>query len=367
MRPAKIIICTIIVLAALVGADTQLLSWGLFNLFTDTEFSRAGLDKVEAFDPDRDILYLPGLGNKDLFESSRDLSICRNSAVRKHIYLYLTSQREYLIRAIQRSYRYRETIGEILKKNPDLPEELGLLPLLESCFDPHAVSSSSAVGLWQFLENTSQTLGLRNNHWLDERRHVEKSTEAALQHLRNMRKIFHRWDLALAAYNGGAGYVKRTMDKHRMNDFWELRKNGLLRAETSEYVPKFAALMLIYTNQRLFGIIDEIKQPKIQQTEYITLRHPVDLREVAQISGVALQKIRELNPELNSNITPPSIGEYRLRMPSDAKKTIEKSESYLYRRKITGVIEHRVKKGECLSSIARRYKKKHPISYALMA
>ncbi len=358
IKPAKIIYSVVIVTASLLWTDTQLLSWGLFNLFTDTRYSQEGLERVDSFDPDRDILYLPPLKSKDIFESSRDLSICRNKAVRKHIYLYLTSKREYLVRAIERSYRYDDMIQDVMKKNSDIPVELALLPLLESCFDPRAVSSSHAVGLWQFVSNTSKPLGLRSDQWVDERRDIEKSTAAAIRHIRNIRGCFPDWALTLAAYNGGAGYVKRTMEKTGIRDFWKLREGGYLRDETSEYIPKYIALMVIYKNQRLFGVSDEIMVPKKNETELYTLRHPIDLRDVSLVAGVPLQTIRDLNPEIISNLTPPGITNYRLRIPAESRKSLDAKTEALYKNRITGVIEHRVKKGETVTTIARHYKKK---------
>jgi membrane-bound lytic murein transglycosylase D len=354
----KITISGVFIVAVLLCGESRLLSWGLFNYFTDTQYSAEGQGRAESFDPDRDILYLPPLTNKDIFEASRDLSICRNKSVRKYIYIYLTAGREYLVRGIRQSYRYEGIISGVLKRNADLPEELGLLPLLESCFDPRAVSSSRAVGLWQFVDNTAKPLGLQCNRWLDERRHVEKSTEAALRHLRNMRQIFPRWDLALAAYNGGAGYVKRSMDKNRFGDFWKLHDAGLLRDETSEYVPKFIALLVIYKNQRLFGVSEEAARPEKLDTEYFTLRQPVDLREVSRITGVPLQTIRDLNPELNTTITPPASRNYQIRVPSDTVKKLNEKSGELYRNKISTVTEYRVKSGDTISGIARHYKKK---------
>ncbi len=358
IKPARIIWSAVFVAASLLLTETQLLSWGLFNLFTDTRYSQVGLDKVDSFDPDQDILYLPLLKGKDIFEASRDLSICRNKSVRKHIYLYLTSKREYLIRAIERSYRYDDMIQEVMKKNSDIPAEVALLPLLESCFDPRAVSSSRAVGLWQFVGNTAKPLGLRNDQWIDERRDIEKSTAAAVRHLRNIRGYFPDWALTLAAYNGGAGYVKRTMDKTGIRDFWKLHEGGFLRDETSEYIPKYIALMVIYKNQRLFGVSDEISVPKKAETELFTLRHPVDLRDVSRFGGVPLQTIRDLNPEINSNLTPPGKKNYQLRIPAEAKKSLNAKADMLYKNRITGIIEHHVKKGETVTAIARHYKKK---------
>ncbi len=357
----------VIAAAIIAGTDTQLLSWSLFDLFSDTRFTEEGLERVLSFDPERDILYLPAIEGKDIFEASRDMSVYRNRAVRMHVYLYLTSKREYMLKAIRRSYIYEGAIREALKQNKDLPEELGLLPLLESCFNPYAVSSSRAVGLWQFLENTSRPLGLKSNRWVDERRSVEKSTAAALRHLRSMRSIFPRWDLALAAYNGGAGYMKRTMNATGVRDYWQLREKGLLRAETAEYVPKFIALMLIYRNQKLFGVADEIARPEKTAIAHLALERPVDLKDVERLSGVPVRTLMELNPELNSTLTPPTVKEYRLLLPEAALKKIEGREKELYRSPVTGVIEHRVRKGDTISRIARMYKKKLNSSSILTA
>lgn len=353
----RITIITLIIITV-TGSYRELLSWGLFNLFSDPQYSAENMSRVNSFDPDRDILYLPPLAGKDLFQSTRDLSICRKKEVRREIYRYLTIGREYLKRGIEHSYIYESTVREVLKNNPDIPEDIALLPLLESGFNPRAVSRSRAVGLWQFVDNTARPLGLQSNRWLDERRSVEKSTEAAIRHLRTMRKLFPSWELALAAYNGGAGYVKRAMIKTGTADFWALRESGQLRAETADYVPKFIALMLIYRNQRLFGISDEVTVPPVSVTEYFTLAHPADLRDIARLSGVPLDFIRTLNPELNENITPPAAKNYRLRIPAGGGKTLMENSGELYRKKPAGVKEYRVRKGDTISRIARAYKKK---------
>ncbi|MBP7736935.1 MAG: transglycosylase SLT domain-containing protein [Spirochaetes bacterium] len=362
-RLIRIACYAIIVAAILLASETQLLSWGLFNLFTDTTYSSGGLEKVNAFDPDRDILYLPQFKGKDIFEASRDLSVCRNKAVRKHIYLYLTSKREYLIRAIERSYRYEAMIQEVMRKNKDIPEEVALLPLLESCFDPRAVSSSRAVGLWQFVDNTARPLGLRSDRWIDERRDIDKSTAAAVRHLRNIRGSFPDWALTLAAYNGGAGYVKRTMEKTGIRDFWKLREGGHLRDETSEYIPKYIALMVIYKNQRLFGVKDEITVPKKIETESYTLQQPVDLRNLSRVAGIPLQTIRDLNPELNATMTPPGIKNYRLRLPAEAVERLDAKSDTLYNIRTPRVASSRAKKGKNTASTTRQYKNKQRHSH----
>jgi len=109
-----------------------------------------------------------------------------------------------------------------------------------------------------------------------------------------------------------------------------LQEQGRLREETSEYVPRFIALMVIYKNQRLFGIADEVKIPKKNKAGYLIVKQPVNLRTVARVSGASLQHIQDLNPELNHTITPPAIRNYRLRVPSAKKLTLEKQMRKLY-------------------------------------
>ena len=346
------------VLISVFGFNRDLFSWGLFNFFTDTDFSDEGLEKVADFDPDRDILYLPELGNKGFFESIDDLSICRRKDVRKFIYIYLTRGREFTIRGIERRLLYRDIVDSVFGKNPDIPADLACLPLLESGYNPYAVSRSKAVGLWQFVSNTSNPLGLKNNMWVDDRRDLEKSTEAAIRHLRGLYNTFGSWDLALAAYNGGGGHVRRSMNRTNTPDFWNLQKSGALRTETSEYVPRFAALLLIYKNQKLFGISEEIEHPELPETDTIVLRHSVPIKEVARYSDTDINTIRRFNPELRRHITPPDRKSYTLRLPLEGVQKLEENIQDLYKYRRRKLRAYRVKKGDSLSGIARQNNKK---------
>lgn len=294
--------------------NRQVFSQGFFKLFDNTEFSETGLRKVMDFNPENDTLYLPGLENKELFESIKDLSLCRNEEVRKYIYLYLTTGREYIIKSIERSGIYIDIINDIIKKNPDIPSEIALLPLLESGFDPNAVSKSNAVGLWQFLQSTSSHLDIKSNKWVEERRDIVKSTEAAIRHLRYLHNTFKSWDLALAAYNGGDGQIRRAMLKTDSHDIWKLMKSGALTKETSEYVPRYAALVMIYNNQKMFGIYNDIKPPIKEKTEVIKLTSQQNIDQLSKICNIDVNEIRKYNPELNSLQAPPSELDYSLRL-----------------------------------------------------
>jgi membrane-bound lytic murein transglycosylase D len=359
MKLSRVFAITAICAVLVTGFDENLLSWGLFNFFYGTDYSEEGLRKAEEFDPDRDILYLPQIGDREIFESMRDLSIVRKRDVRRYLYIYLTSGREYVKRAITRSYANKDTVDAIFRENPDIPPELALLPLLESGYDPLAVSRSRATGLWQFVGNTSTPLGLKVNSWVDERRSVEKSTAAAIRHLRNLRRTFGRWDLALAAYNGGSGHVGRAMVKSGAKSIWELNDARVLRNETDEYVSRYIALALIYQNQRLFGIYDEIERPVPGEIAVAKIPFSVHLKHVSEITGLDRSELRRLNPELQKDAVPQLADAYPLRIPAAALPALQDGGiAKLEPHRMPILRAYRVKAGDTISSIARRFKKK---------
>ena len=132
------------------------------------------------------------------------------------------------------------------------------------------------------MKATSSHLGLKTNAWVDERRNVEKSTRAAIRHLRYLNKSLGSWELALAAYNGGEGQLRRAMKKAGTNDIWKLIDSGVLSKETEEYVPRFAALVLINKNTRLVRIENELQINKVQDANEICLDTQISLKDISQ-------------------------------------------------------------------------------------
>ncbi|MGL4368643.1 MAG: transglycosylase SLT domain-containing protein [Spirochaetota bacterium] len=293
-----------------------------FTLFKNPCFSASALAAAEQFDPDSDALYIPSLHGKDFFHSVDDMSIIRRRDVRRYLYNYLTSHRQYIIQSISRAEKYRPIVASVFDRYPDMPKDLLLLPLLESGYDPYAVSPSQATGLWQFVSNTSAPLGLKNDSYVDERRNIEKSTEAALRHLRTLYRKFGSWEAALAAYNGGAGYVSRTQAHSPNTEFWALVDSKAFRPETNEYVSRYAALMLIYKNQRRFGISSSIDTDPAESIETVVFKTPVNIGHLSAATGVPEKTLREFNPELKGNMTPPYYTSYRLRVTPEIKEAV---------------------------------------------
>jgi membrane-bound lytic murein transglycosylase D len=329
-------------------------SWDIIDIFKSNTPEEIINNKSGIIKPD--FYFLPPAEGKNFFESIDDLSICRNKQVRKFINLYLTDGREYLITAIIRSARYLKTIEEICDQNNDMPKDISLLPLLESAFNPYAVSRSRAVGLWQFIKGTSKSLNLKVNNWVDERRDIEKSTIAAIRHLKTLYATFGSWEAALAAYNGGAGYIKKIMRKKKAASFLELLENGAFVRETNEYIYRFAALLVIYKNQKLFHIDEEISIPIISENENIVFEYPVKIHQAANLCGVAVETLQLLNPELKQNITPPYEKKYTFKLPAGCKEKLESNIINLYDIKYDKLKKHVVKRGESLSRIAAVYK-----------
>ncbi len=365
MKGARLTIAILVIAFVLLGFSRELFSWNLVDFFASDLPEKIEAEMLADFDPDSDIPELPPLEGKTSFEAVRDLSIFRNDEVREYIYVYLTRGRPYVIRSINRSRDHLDLIQEIFQEDPDMPMELTLLPLLESGFHTRAVSRSGAVGLWQFMHATGRPLGLDVDRWVDERRNVEKSTRAAMRHLKNLYNHFGSWELALAAYNGGGGHVRRAMLRSGNSDFWSLARGGHLRKETEEYVPRFLALLAIYEHASLFGIADDLDNKRERKMVQVELDHPVHLKTLSKHTGIPLDMLREYNPELHGYITPPRQPRYIIHIPAEYHKNFEKARPRLFSRPLEKVILHRVRSGEYLNKIARHYKKKHLSSSVL--
>ena len=296
---------------------------GFYALYKDSRFSRDGLESAKRFNPD--IFLLPSFDGKDFFTSVNDLSIVRRADVRANLYLYLTSGRRYVADSIAKARVLIPVMEPILRNYPDIPRDILLLPLLESGYDPHALSPSYASGIWQFIDGTSSCLGLRNDSYVDERRDILKSTDAALRHLRDLHQQFGSWEVALAAYNAGAGAVRRTMGNDiSAKGFWATVDRQGFRPETNEYVARYAALMLIYKHTVRFGIEKDIAilpRPELDSVVFVT---PVKLDLLAAQSGIPESVIRSLNPELKGNMTPPYSERYHLKVSAELKPLIER-------------------------------------------
>ena len=188
------------------------------------------------------------------------------------------------------------TVTESIKRN--LPVELALLPFIESQFDPYAQSSTGASGIWQFILSTAREQKLKKNWWYDGRRDIVASTDAAFNYLTKLHNKYDDWLLAIAAYNAGPNRIlkeiKKNKDKGLPTDFWSLK----LPRETKAYVPKLLALLEVIKSPEKFSVVIP-NLPNRPYFQLVTLPSQVDLMQVANISGLKLEVIYELNPGFN--------------------------------------------------------------------
>ena len=289
-----------------------------------------------------------------------EIPLIINADVEKEIRSFQGHEREYFISSYQRSGRYRSIILKELKK-AGIPEELFWLPLVESGFKIQALSRARALGLWQFIPSTGYKFGLSRDEWIDERMDVEKSTQAAIAYLKELHSMFGDWLTVLAAYNCGEGRVLRVISRQHINyfdRFWDLYNQ--LPRETARYVPRFLATLHIIKNPQKYGfsLDDEIEKPIAFST--VKVNKVMKLSDISTKIEVSEDVMNLLNSELRHKMTPDS--EYELKIPTEvlAKFNLVVSEiPETEKPRFSGrtvFIKHRVKSGETVASIAKRYK-----------
>jgi membrane-bound lytic murein transglycosylase D len=281
-----------------------------------------------------------------------DVPIVLNASVESHLDYFTTKGRDRFHLWLNRSGRYVPLMTQIFREN-GLPEDLVFVSLIESGFNPYAYSRSHAVGAWQFMKGTGRKYGLRIDRYIDERRDVVKSTHAAAAYLKDLYAMFNSWPLALASYNGGEGRVGRAMQRTNAQDFWDLRTTRHLHPETRNYVPKFMAATIIAKNPEKYGFAPEYDKPLAYDEVVIT--RPTDLRVVAKGASVTYGELKRLNPELRQGVTPLGYKDYRLKLPVGTKAVFEQNFSKLPEWSKTVWMRHTIRRGETLSSIARRF------------
>ena len=239
-------------------------------------------------------------------------------------------------------------------KRRDLPVELALLPFIESNYDPNAFSHGSAAGFWQIIPSTARQYGVPINNWYDGRRDIVLSTNAALDYLTRLHKYFNGdWLLAIAAYNAGEGTVsyiqKRNATWGKNTDFWSLA----LPSETKQYVPRFLALIHIIKNGSSFGI----ELPELNNEEQFKVAYwptQIDLTAMADILNISLREIYKLNPGFNDWQSPPN-GPHQIIIPTKHSIYLNELINELPKNKNVQWVHYKIKNGDCLSTIAKRY------------
>lgn len=210
---------------------------------------------------------------------------------------WYASRPDYIFRMTERSKKYLFHVVEELELR-NMPTELALLPFIESAFNPQAVSSAKAAGMWQFMPATGKYFELKQNAFRDDRRDVLASTRAALDYLQKLYGMFGDWHLALAAYNWGEGSVGRAIAKNQRLGQSTGYTDLSMPMETRFYVPKLQAVKNIISSPTAFNS----QLPLIENHPYfqsVTIRHDIDLALAAKLAEVPLDDFKALNPSIN--------------------------------------------------------------------
>lgn len=302
---------------------------------------------------------------EQLEEHLSHIPLIRTARVERHIRYFQTSKRDRFAEWLARLNHYKPLVEKIFAQF-QLPADLIFLSLVESGFNPKAYSRARAVGPWQFMKATARLYGLRVDEYVDERRDPIKSTVAAARYLRDLYDLFGTWPLAMAAYNAGERKIFRALRKAKAETFWEIAQTKFIRRETREYVPRFMAAAIIAKNPAQYGF--EPTAPTVHEFEEIVVSRPLHLRAIAAAAGLPYEQLRQLNPELRHDVTPPGDSAYHLKVPMGSRVAVEQALASvatwtkpIVLAKAKAIRPHRkglyrVRMGDSLSAIAKRFR-----------
>ncbi len=279
-----------------------------------------------------------------------DYAVELNAQVLRFLDRFTGSRRDVVEMWLTRSGRYLDMIRETFEGH-GLPTDLAFTAMIESGFNPLAVSRAGAKGLWQFMAQTARRYGLRVDRWVDERLDPDKSTRAAAAYLRDLYTQFGSWTLAQAAYNAGEVAISRAIRKTGSSDFWVLNRTKYLRRETQDFVPAIQAATIIGRNPQRYGFDAAEASPR--DHDRVKVPPKTDLRRLARASGLSFTTLRSLNPVLVRGVTPPGDS-WELKVPAGAGEGVAAALAKRHRAKPKGGV-HVVRARETVSSIAKHY------------
>ena len=235
---------------------------------------------------------------------------------------WYASRPDYIQRMTARSSKYLFHIVEELERR-NMPTELALLPFIESAFNPQAVSSAKAAGMWQFMPATGTYFDLKQNIFRDDRRDVLASTRAALNYLQKLHTMFGDWHLALAAYNWGEGNVGKAIARNKKAGLGTGYADLTMPAETRLYVPKLQAVKNIVGHPEAF----KTELPLIENHPYfqeVTISRDIDVALAAKLADVKLEDFKALNPAAHRPVIL-AAGTPQILLPWDSAKVFQRN------------------------------------------
>lgn len=295
--------------------------------------------------------------NREGISREGEIPLELNEHVLREIASFQGRERAFFLASYQRAGAYYPMMTQKLRE-AGMPESIIWLALIESGFKTSAFSRARALGPWQFIASTGNRYGLTRDQWRDERRDFERSTDAAIAYLTDLHAMFGDWNTALAAYNSGEGRVLRIINRQSANhldQFWDLYVQ--LPAETRRYVPRFHAVLHIIQDPEKWGFNDLPEQLEPIEFDTLVVDRQLRLADIASRLGVPDDELEFLNPALRMKITPDFA--YTIRVPKGMGEQAKEVIASVPESKLPEVpqfVTHRVRYGENLSTIARRYR-----------
>lgn len=344
---------------AVIQADSALVAGGLARLYLSSLQNR--LDRLQEILDEESLMHFAAplsVADDSLVAlwygglpdvPARALAIERNPRVDKWIDQFSGRSREIYQSWLNRGEIYRPIIEATLARY-ELPRELYYLAMIESGFKLTAVSSAGAVGPWQFIRGTARRYGLGVDYWVDERRDIVRSTDAACQYLSHLYGIFQDWNLAMAAYNSGEFRVMSAMRRAGSRDYWQLD----LPRQTEDYVPTMMAAAWIGAHLEDYGFTIQPEPPFAY--EDIEIDQAVDLTVVARKGNFKRAELEALNPHILRWCTPPDRQDYALHVPPGRGEPLRVALAVQEpEEQRVSFAKHKVRRGETLFEIAKGY------------
>lgn len=296
-----------------------------------------------------------------------------NESLESVIKSYLKHRKRSTETLIKRSQYFFPMFEEVLDSH-NLPLEIKYLSVVESSLMPRAKSRVGATGLWQFMFSTGKYYGLEVSSYVDDRADPLRSTNAAAKYLQSLYRTFGDWELALAAYNAGPGNVAKAIRRSGGHqNYWNIRP--FLPRETAGYVPAFLATLYIFEYAESHGLKMDQDQKRTIATDTVNIRKMVSLSHIAQFTDTKIELLKFLNPCYRLDIIPVLQNKaYSVRLPIDKIGHFIQNEDKIYayakaqfdaREKplpqlveLNSKIRYKVKSGDYLGKIARKYKVK---------
>lgn len=258
---------------------------------------------------------------------------------------------DYVARMIDRSRRFLYHVV-VQVEGRDMPAEIAILPMIESAYNPNAMSTSRASGLWQFIPSTGTLYGLKQNFWFDSRRDVLAATEGALAYLDKLYNQFGDWQLALAAYNWGEGNVARAIERNRRAGLPTDYASLSMPDETRNYLPKLQAVKNIIRDPAKYGL----QLADIPDAPYFTVvrtSKKMDLKRAAELAEMSIDEFQYLNPHHNRPVIA-GADEYTLLLPID-KAELFAAKLDLIDQPLVSWQAYRMRPGDTLPMVAAKY------------